>query len=66
VGRLHRFPAPAALEELRLLGVTDVLLYRAPLERDFGAAAIDALRAHPELTFVLEEDGVVWYRIRAR
>ncbi len=62
--RLQAFPAPAALDELRSIGVTDVLLYRAPLERDFGAAALDSLRANPALEFVTEEDGVIWYRLQ--
>jgi hypothetical protein len=61
---LQSFPARAALEALRSRGFSHVLLHRAPLERDFGKPAVDALHGHPELVFVFEEDGVILYRIR--
>jgi hypothetical protein len=62
--RLQAFPDAAALEELRSIGVTHVVLHRPPLEREGGAHALVALRAHPDLEFVLEQDGVIIYRIR--
>lgn len=61
---LQSFPDAAAIQTLRLHGFSHALLYRAPLERDFGAAAVDALRAHPALKIVFEEDGVILYEIR--
>ncbi|MFN2445991.1 MAG: hypothetical protein ABR606_10495 [Vicinamibacterales bacterium] len=62
--RLQAFPAPAALDELQSIGVTDVLLYRQPLEASFGAAALETLKNVSRLEYVLEEDGVIWYRLR--
>ena len=52
--RLNRFPAPEVIAELRSIGVTHVMLhYRAP-----------DLRAHPDLQFVLEQDGWTVYRVK--
>ena len=62
--RLQSFPGPEAIQELRTIHVSHVVLHRAPLEAAFGAAAIAGLRAHPDLEFVLEQDGVIIYRIR--
>ncbi len=64
--RLQRFPDAAAIAELRALGVSHVLLERAPLERDYGKEPIANLRAHPDLTFVLDQDGWVLYRLRTQ
>jgi hypothetical protein len=62
--KLQSFPDAAALQLLRQHGFSHVLLHRAPLERDYGSAAVDALRRHSELQFVFEEDGVILYRVR--
>jgi hypothetical protein len=62
--KLQAFPAAAALQAMRAHGFSHALLHRRPLERDYGAAAVDALRQHPELEFVFEEDGVILYRLR--
>jgi len=62
--RLQSFPDQAAIQDLRAHGFTHVVLHRAPLEHDYGAAAVDALRTHPDLEFVFEEDGVILYRVR--
>ena len=62
--RLQSFPDEAAIRELRAHGFTHVVLHRAPLDHNYGAAAVDALRTHPELEFVFEEDGVILYRVR--
>jgi hypothetical protein len=62
--RLQSFPDEAAIQELRTRGFTHVVLHRGPLEHDFGAAAVDALRSHPDLEFVFEEDQVILYRVR--
>lgn len=62
--RLQAFPAQAAIDELRAIGVTHVVLHRAPLERAFGAAALTTLRGHPALEFLVEDEGVILYRLR--
>jgi hypothetical protein len=62
--RLQAFPAPETIAELKSIGVSHVVLHRAPLEEAFGAAALAALRAHADLEFVVEQEGVIIYRIR--
>ena len=64
VARLQRFPAPEVLEELRSIGVSHVVLYRAPLEQNYGREAVAALRAHPDLQFVIDQEGVTIYRLK--
>ena len=54
----------AAFSEAPVIGVSHVVLHRAPLEAAFGAQALASLRAHPDLEFVVEQDGVIIYRIR--
>jgi hypothetical protein len=62
--RLQSFPGEVAIQLLRTHGFSHVVLHRAPLEQAFGAAAVDALRTHPDLALVFEEDGVILYRVR--
>jgi hypothetical protein len=62
--RLQSFPAPETIDELRSIRVSHVVLHRPPLEAAFGAQALAALRTHPDLEFVIEQDGVIIYRIR--
>ena len=62
--RLQAFPSPAAIAELRAIRVSHVVLHRAPLEASLGAAVVNGLRAHPDLEFILEQDGVIVYRLR--
>lgn len=62
--RLQAFPAPDTIAELKSIGVSHVVLHRRPLEEAFGAAALAALRAHADLEFVVEQEGVIIYRIR--
>jgi hypothetical protein len=62
--RLQHFPTESVLQELRDIGVSHVVLHRAPLEPAVGPAAIAALRGHAALEHVLEQDGVIIYRIR--
>jgi hypothetical protein len=62
--RLQAFPAPETIAELKSIGVSHVVLHRPPLEEAFGAAALAGLRAHPDLDFVVEQEGVIIYRIR--
>ena len=63
--RLQSFPGQEAIQELRSIHVSHVVLHRPPLEAAFGAQALAALRAHPDLEFVVEQDGVIIYRIRS-
>jgi hypothetical protein len=63
--KLQSFPEASAIDVLRRYGFSHVVLHRAPLERDRGKPAVDALRAHPDLEYVLEQDGVIIYRVRA-
>ena len=61
---LQSFPSEAALADLKSIGVNHAVLYRQPLEQNFGSAAVDALRNHPALEFQFEEEGIIVYRIR--
>jgi hypothetical protein len=62
--KFQSFPDAASIAALRAHGFSHVVLHRAPLDRDYGKPAVDALRAHPDLDFVLEQDGVIIYRVR--
>jgi hypothetical protein len=62
--RLQTFPDAASIAELRSIQVTHVVLHRRPLVQSFGNPAVDALRQHQDLELVVEEDGVIIYRIR--
>lgn len=62
--RLQAFPDDRAMQTLREHGFSHVLLHRAPLERDYGRASVDALRNHPGLELVFDAEGVILYRVR--
>jgi hypothetical protein len=62
--KLQSFPDAAALELLRSYGFSHVVLHRALLEQTLGKAVVDGLRAHSDLQYVLEQDGVIIYRVR--
>ncbi len=62
--RFQSFPAAPTIEELRSIGVSHVVLHRNPFEHAFGTSAINALRAHPDLQFLVEQDGVILYRLK--
>ena len=62
--RFQKFPDESVLREMREIGITHVVLHRAPLAENFGTAAVDGLRTHPALQFVFEQDGVIVYRLR--
>jgi hypothetical protein len=61
---LQTFPDARAIDALRQNGFSHVVLHRAPLEHELGKQAVDALRTHPDLEYVLEQDGVIIYRVR--
>jgi hypothetical protein len=62
--KFQTFPDAASIAALKANGFTHVVLHRAPLEREHGRDAVNALRLHPDLQFVLEQDGVIIYRVR--
>lgn len=62
--RLRGFPDPVAIDALRSRGVSHVVIHRAPFAERAGTQAVDALRSHPDLTFVLEQEGIIIYRLR--
>lgn len=62
--RFNRFPAPEVIAEMRQIGVSHVMLEHATLEPIFGRQAFLELRGHPDLEFVLDQDGWAVYRIR--
>lgn len=64
--RLQGFPAPAVLDELDAIGVTDVLIVRAELEKVVPPEAFKALETNPRLRIVDEVDGVIWCELRKR
>jgi hypothetical protein len=61
---LQGFPGDTAIDAMRAHGFSHVLLHRAPLERDYGRDALDALRVHPALELVFDADGLILYRLR--
>jgi len=64
VHRLNYFPAPEVIAELRQIGVSHVMLEHATLEQAVGRQAFVELRSHPDLEFVVDQDGWAVYRIR--
>jgi len=63
--RLRSFPSAEAMRELRANGFTHVEVHRAAFEREVGKAVVDALRGNADLEFVLEQDDVIVYRVKA-
>jgi hypothetical protein len=64
VDRFNRFPAPEVISEMRAIGVSHVMLEHATLEPIFGQRAFAELRRHPDLQFVVDQDGWAVYRVR--
>jgi hypothetical protein len=62
--RLQAFPEPGAIALLRAHGFSHVVIHRAAMEYDLGKAGVDGLRQHPDLEFVLEQEGVIVYRVK--
>jgi hypothetical protein len=62
--QLQAFPEREAITLLRAHGFSHVVIHRAAMEYDLGKEGVDALRAHPDLDFVLEQEGVIIYRVR--
>ena len=64
VDRLNHFPEPQVIEEMKRIGVSHVMLEHATLEPQFGRDAFTRLRSHPDLEFVLDQDGWAVYKLR--
>jgi hypothetical protein len=61
---LQTFPSDEAVNLLRSLDVSHVVLHRRLLERGQVNLVPTALRLDPRFEFVVEEEGVIVYRIR--
>jgi hypothetical protein len=64
VQRFNHFPQPQVIDEMKRIGVSHVMLEHATLELQFGRDAFTQLRSHPDLEFVLDQDGWAVYRLR--
>ena len=62
--RLQDFPAPAAVDELRTIGVTHVMVHVDGFTHDFGPDAVGKVDAVHDLELVADEDGIRLYRLR--
>jgi len=62
--RFQSFPDAAAIQALRDIGISHVVIHRTAMEQYLSRDAINALRSHPDLEFVFEEDDVIVYRLR--
>ena len=62
--RLQRFPDPAAVSELRALGVTHITVHTGAFVNRFGADALRAVETLAELELVANQDGIRLYRLR--
>ena len=61
---LETFPSAGAIDELRRLGTTDVIVHAAAFEQRHGAAALAAVARVPGLTLMTEENGIRLYQLR--
>ena len=61
---LETFPSAAAVDELRRLGATDVVVHVEAFEQRHGAAALAAVSTVPGLTLAGEENGIRLYQLR--
>ena len=61
---LGSFPSEQALAELKVAGVTDVLVHVAAFRDRYSDAALQAIDTVPTLQFVVEEDGIRLYRLK--
>ena len=61
---LNSFPSEPALAELRVAGVTHVLVHAAAFERRYGRAALDAIDTITALEFETADEGIRLYRLR--
>jgi hypothetical protein len=61
---LNSFPSEQALAELKVAGVTDVLVHVAAFRDRYNDAALKAIDTVPFLEFVVEEEGIRLYRLK--
>ena len=60
---LETFPSAEAIDELRRLGATDVVVHVDAFEQRHGAPALAAVSTVPGLTLAVEENGIRLYRL---
>lgn len=61
---LNSFPSEQALAELKVAGVTDVLVHVDAFRDRYRNAALEAIDTVPALEFVVEEGGIRLYRLK--
>lgn len=61
---LNSFPSEQALAELKIAGVTDVLVHVDAFRDRYREAALKAIDTITSLEFVVEEDGIRLYRLK--
>lgn len=61
---LNSFPSEEALAELKVAGVTDVLVHVDAFRDRYRDAALQAIDTVPALEFIVEEDGIRLYRLK--
>jgi hypothetical protein len=62
--RFNHFPEPQVIDEMKRIGISHVMLEHATLEPRFRREVFTQLRSHPDLEFVLDQDGWAVYRLR--
>lgn len=61
---LQSFPSEPALDQLRGVEVSHVVVHQRAFEREFGASALNRVRVHPALELLGEADDIAIYRLR--
>jgi hypothetical protein len=62
---LNTFPSEEALAELRVAGVTHVLVHTEPFQRRYGQRTLAAIDTMTELQFEAEQEGIRLFRLRS-
>jgi hypothetical protein len=66
VARLGTFPGDDARAQMHDIGVTHVVLHKAPLIAGYGQAALDRVAEVTWLTLEFEDETALVYRVRDR
>jgi hypothetical protein len=61
---LNNFPSEPALAELKITGVTHILVHHEAFRRRYGDAALNAIASIPDLELVADEEGIRLLRLR--
>jgi hypothetical protein len=62
--RLNRFPAPDVIAEMHAIGITHLMFEHKTLEPQFGKEGFASLRSHPDLEFIVDQDGWAVYKLK--